>query len=129
MKASGVPPRVLLVEDEALIALDTADALTEGGYVVAGIADRVASALALAETEDLDAAVLDVNLAGEQVWPVAAVLADRGIPFVLLSGLSSQTDVPVRFRNTPWVSKPARHTELMKLLERIRGQGKVNREP
>lgn len=78
--------RVLLVEDEYVIAQMAADMLAELGASVVGPAGRLAEGMRLAEIEALDAAVLDVNLRGERVDPVAEVLAGRGIPFVLATG-------------------------------------------
>ena len=109
-------PRVLLVEDEALIALDTADALEEAGYDVIGPADRVPSALALLETETPDIAVLDVNLAGILVWPVAEQLLARGIPFLLLSGFGNSIEAPASLRGVPRLAKPFMPRQLLAAL-------------
>ena len=98
--------RILLVEDEALVALFTEDVLTEGGYVVIQIADRLESALDFVRSETFDAAVLDVSLAGRQCWPVAGALTDKGIPFVLLTGFGTDLDVPPSCRSAPVVGKP-----------------------
>ncbi len=114
--------RVLLVEDEALIALYTAETLTDAGYDVVGPADRLESALALAETEQLDAAVLDVNLAGIQVWPVANVLHQRGVPFVLLTGFGSSIEVPATCRAAQRLDKPFNETVLLNALQTIVGR-------
>ena len=90
--------RILLVEDEALIAMDTEDALVDAGYAVVGPADRLDTALALARAAPIDAAVLDVNLAGSMVWPVATALQQRGIPYVLLTGFGAYLDAPAEHR-------------------------------
>jgi two-component system, response regulator PdtaR len=79
---------VLVVEDEHLIALDIGETLVEGGCRVIGPAATVAGALALLDQETPDAAVLDLDLRGERVAPVAAALRDRAIPFVLASACS-----------------------------------------
>lgn len=78
--------RVMIVEDELLIAMLIEDTLAEQECVVIGPFASVSDALEAARTETLDLAVLDVNLRGEKVYPVAEVLAERGVPFVLLSG-------------------------------------------
>jgi CheY-like chemotaxis protein len=78
--------RVLLVEDETMVALLLSDMLQDLGCEVVGPASRVAEALALAESEKVDAALLDVNLAGEKVFPVADRLAERQVPFVFSTG-------------------------------------------
>jgi DNA-binding response OmpR family regulator len=112
-----VPKRVLLVEDEALVALFTADVLTEAGYDVVGPADRLESAMELAGTETLDAAVLDVNLAGVSVWPAAEVLNGRGIPFILVSGFGPRMDVPESCRGALRLGKPVSDTILIDAVE------------
>ncbi len=78
--------RVLVVEDEALVALYFADVLEELRCVVVGPAQTLADAMGLARTAPLDAAILDLNLRGQPAWPVADALAERGVPFVIVSG-------------------------------------------
>jgi DNA-binding response OmpR family regulator len=110
------PKRILLVEDEALIALAAEDALLEAGYIVVGPADRLESALFLAESEDLDAAVLDVNLAGIYVWPVADSLSARGVPFILLTGFGKGLDLPPSCQRVPVLAKPLKPQEVVATL-------------
>ncbi len=105
--------RVLLVEDEALIALHTQDVLCEGGYEVVGPADRLDEALDLARSEQLHAAVLDVNLAGEFVWPVADILFERGIGFLLLTGFGFRLGVPASCIGAPRLTKPLSPDDLL----------------
>lgn len=76
----------LIVEDEAIVAFLVEDALTEMGLPILSVANRVSSALELVRQRQPSGAVLDVNLAGERVFPVAAVLADRKVPFLFLTG-------------------------------------------
>lgn len=78
--------RVLLVEDEFLVALLVEDALTEAGCVVLGPFSRVRQALDALHGLEVDAAVLDVNVAGEMVFPVAEALEARGVPFLFVTG-------------------------------------------
>ena len=78
--------RVLVVEDELAIAMLLESALEDEGCVIVGPYGGVRDALAAARNETLDLAVLDINLAGEMVFPVAEVLAERGVPFLILSG-------------------------------------------
>lgn len=98
--------RVLVVEDDAFLALDIADLLQEAGYAVVGPVDRLGSALDLAESADFDAAVLDVDLAGVKVWPAADVLAARRIPFVLLTGYDGGDAAPGMLARIPRLTKP-----------------------
>lgn len=79
-------PRVLVVEDEPLIAMALEDTLTDLGYEVVGPALSLKEALRLSRHEDIDGAILDVNVAGEKVFPVADILATRSIPFVFVTG-------------------------------------------
>lgn len=78
--------RVLVLEDEALIAAMVEDMLTDLGVAVVGPAATIERALSLANNEDLDAALLDVNIRSARAYPVAAVLNARGIPVVFATG-------------------------------------------
>ncbi|MBY8827224.1 response regulator [Hephaestia mangrovi] len=98
--------RVLVVEDEPLISMMLEDFLDMLGHQSAGTADTVEDALALVEAGGLDAAILDVNLrGGEKSWPVADVLAGKGIPFVLATGGSDET-IAGPHRGRPTLDKP-----------------------
>lgn len=110
---------MLLVEDEVLIALDTADILTEAGFTVVGPATSVEEAIALADGFTLAAAVLDVNLNGTLVWPAAEHLARKGVPVVLLSGFGASLDVPASLQTAPRLGKPIRALELVGALQVI----------
>lgn len=87
---TGEPLRILVVEDEMMIAFFIEDCLNTLGHTVVGPASRVANALRLLETETFDLALLDINVAGEEIYPVANELKARGIPFVFLSGYGSR---------------------------------------
>ncbi len=78
--------RVLVVEDEFLLAMMMEDLLLDEGCIVIGPFARVQDALVAAKNEDIDLAVLDVNVAEEKVFPVATQLEARGVPFILLTG-------------------------------------------
>ena len=106
--------RVLIVEDESLIAMLLEMALMDEGCDVVGPAARVADAIRLAEDGHLDGALLDVNLGGESVFPVAEVLATRAVPFLLLSGYGDEA-VP-EGRNWPLRSKPFDVNEVLAVL-------------
>ena len=103
--------RVLIVEDEMLVAMNIEDMLLDLGHEVAGIASRLAPALSLAGEAAIDAAMLDVNLAGENSFPVADVLAARGIPFVFATGYGRQ-GIEERYRDRPLLQKPFRASDL-----------------
>jgi CheY-like chemotaxis protein len=107
----GKPARVLLVEDEALIALMLEDMLESMDCAVTALAPRVALGVSLAETGDFDLAMLDVNVAGENVEPVADTLARRGIPFIFATGYG-EAGVPLHHRERPVVAKPFRAEQL-----------------
>lgn len=111
--------RVLLVEDEALIALDAQYVLEQAGYTVVGPALTLDDAVRLA-AEPLDSALLDVSLAGRLVWPAADELMRRRVPFALLTGFGAALDVPVRFRGAPLLGKPIDAPLLIETLAGLR---------
>lgn len=111
--------RLLVVEDEYLIAWDLASWLESKGAEVVGPAPSVADALAALKLEPLpDAAVLDINLGEEQVFPVADALRAAQVPFVFLSGYDAKI-VPEHLRNTPCCLKPLNRPQLLDALARI----------
>jgi CheY-like chemotaxis protein len=107
--------RVLVVEDEMLVSLLIEDILTESRCIIVGPYDRVPAALEAARSLPLDAAVLDVNLAGTKVYPVAEMLSARGIPFVLLSGYGAGA-VPAEHATWRVCDKPFRAEQLTGML-------------
>jgi DNA-binding response OmpR family regulator len=115
-----VAPRILVVEDEFLIAMELDITLRSAGYHVLGPATNVRAALGLLRAERPDAAVLDVDLAGEWVTPVAEVLRAMFVPFILASGYGV-TDLraePV-LRDAVNVGKPSRSELLLKELRGV----------
>jgi DNA-binding response OmpR family regulator len=108
--------RVLVVEDDALLALDIAAQLTEAGFDVIGPAVSVDTALRLLRAIGCDVALLDVNLGKETSELVARELRSLSKPFVVLSGYSSEQHPP-EFHGAPLLSKPARPGELVALLQ------------
>ncbi len=108
--------RVLVVEDEAAISLLLEDMLLDFGCEVIGPAARLSAALEMVETEAPDLAILDVNVAGEPIYPVAEALHRRGIPFVFSTGYGS-AGIKDAFRERPVLQKPfAQHDLRQKLL-------------
>ena len=98
--------RVLIVEDEFLLADDLSQSLREVGAVVVGPVRTVSDALRLIEGgEAMDAALLDVNLGREKVFPVAEALRARRVPFCFTTGYESQS-IPDRFADVPRFEKP-----------------------
>lgn len=105
------PVRILLVEDEVLIALMLEDMVENMGCAVTGLAPRVALGISMAESGQFDVAILDVNVAGENIEPVADRLSARGVPFIFATGYG-EAGVPLRYRGRPVVAKPFRADQL-----------------
>lgn len=104
--------RVLVVEDEFLVATLIEDMLESAGCVVSGPIPRVAEALKAVEHETYDAAVLDINLGGVRIDPVADALARRAIPFVFVTGYSTGA-LPAAHAERPRLCKPFKMTDLL----------------
>jgi len=116
--ASG-PVRILVVEDEYLLADALADALTTLGAQVVGPVGVLAEALALVETVPIDGAVLDINLHGQMVFPLADMLAAKGVPYVFATGYG-QESLPESYQAVPALSKPVNAAALQPLLTAAR---------
>ena len=97
--------KVLIVEDEALIAMLFEDMLSDFGCDVVGPAMNVRQAMEVAQSAAIDAAVLDVNLNGESSFPVATLLETRGVPFVFSSGYGAN-GLPPEWQDRPTLPKP-----------------------
>jgi CheY-like chemotaxis protein len=108
--------RILVVEDTLMLAEVLVDQLEDCGCKVVGPAGHLNRAVALAESEQLDGALLDVNLNGERCFPIAEVLTKRAIPFAFLTGYGDAAISP-EFRDVPRLTKPYSHAELTRLLE------------
>jgi DNA-binding response OmpR family regulator len=107
--------RVLLVEDEPLVSMALADELEQVGAIVVGPAASVESALDLIASEQVDAAILDVELQRKLVYPVADLLLDRGVPFILTTGHDAQA-LPERYADVLNSAKPTPATEVLATL-------------
>ena len=103
--------RILIVEDEMLVAMNIEDMLLDLGHEVAGLASRLEPALSLAREGEFDLAMLDVNLAGETSFPVAHILAGRGIPFLFATGYGRQGLEPGH-EDVPVLQKPYREAQV-----------------
>jgi CheY-like chemotaxis protein len=109
--------RVLIVEDDPFIALALEETLREFGFVVAGTARNVASALRMAAAADIDIALLDVNVGPERIDPVADLLAGRDCPFVFTTGYG-RAGLPEAHACRAIVEKPFYTEELIGALRR-----------
>jgi CheY-like chemotaxis protein len=108
--------RILVVDDEAMIRMLLVDMLSELGYTVAAEAARLEDALEAATTAEFDIAILDVNLQGQTIAPVASALAERRLPFVFATGYNEH-GLPEGFRDRPMLRKPFQMDGLSRTLE------------
>jgi len=104
-EASAAGLRILLVEDEAMVAMIIEDTLRDLGCEVVGPISSIERAREAAAKEEVDGAFLDVNLRGELVYPVAEALAARGVPFAFVTGYG-ESGIDSRFRGAPVLTKP-----------------------
>lgn len=112
-------PRILVVEDEALIAMHIAELLKSHGFEVLGPCPSVSRALAqLENAECCDAAILDAHLRNESATPVAIALAQRKIPFVVVTG-HSRAQLPTELAAAPVLAKPVDTEHLISEVRRI----------
>lgn len=116
--------RVLIVEDEALLALELQFAFEDEGAEVLGPAMSLNGAVALVtDSQDIDLAVLDVDIAGQDVYPVAAMLQQRGIPFVFHTAHGSRTELAAMFPSAVTCTKPTMPDTLVVQLLGLGRQG------
>ncbi|WEK47804.1 MAG: response regulator [Candidatus Andeanibacterium colombiense] len=110
--------KILVVEDEYFIAADLSRELSDLGAVVVGPAGNLMSALSLIAEEQLDAAVLDVNLEGLHSYPVMEELGRKSVPYLLLTGYD-EWSLPQEWRGVPRITKPCSAGAIAKLLGEI----------
>ena len=113
------PLRILVVEDEPMIALGIQEVLSDAGFAIAGVAATLTKALALIELGACDAAILDANLAGVSSSPAGTALAARGLPFVILSGYSAKQQVGAFPGSTLFLQKPCAPDRLVAALNGV----------
>jgi DNA-binding LytR/AlgR family response regulator len=115
--------RLLIVEDDYLIAADLASSLEELGAEVVGPAGTVEDALELVQRsgETLDGAVLDINLREQRVYPVATALARHRVPFVFVTGYDTVA-IPEAYASAPRCEKPVDKTQLLRWLSANAGK-------
>ncbi|MEO8722607.1 MAG: response regulator [Sphingobium sp.] len=109
---------ILVVEDEALIALMLEDMIEALGHRLHGVAASLEEGCAAAQTGDFDFAILDCNLMGEKVWPIAQILADRNVPFVFSSG-GDILEIPEPHAQRPMLEKPYTFGAIAEILKQI----------
>ncbi|WP_245297088.1 MULTISPECIES: response regulator [Rhodomicrobium] len=115
---SASPRRVLIVEDEVLIALMLQDMLADAGLQVEAVANSLDTGIDLARNAAVDLAVLDINLNGEDVYPIAEILRGRGIPFIFSTGYGAGGVRP-EFDAAPRVVKPFQQDLLVAALRQL----------
>lgn len=111
--------RVLIVEDEILVAMLLEDMLRDLGCQIVATTARQAEALSVIAGETVDAAILDVDLAGEPSFPIAEALAAKAIPYVFSTGYAA-ADLPADFRSAPVLPKPFGSADLTAVLKSAR---------
>jgi DNA-binding NarL/FixJ family response regulator len=109
--------RVMIVEDEMLVAMELEDLLVEQGCAVLGPAPSADRALALLDEELPDAAILDVNLNGHTAMPVVTALNAQGVPFMLATGYGHT--LQPELRDAPRIDKPVDHDKLVRVLAHL----------
>ncbi|MDO9223884.1 MAG: response regulator [Caulobacter sp.] len=111
--------RVLVVEDEMLVSMLLEDMLADFGCSVVGPAPTIAEAMPLATSAEIDVAVLDMNLGGAPIFPVADALKARGVPYIFASGYGAGS-LGEDHRDTPMLQKPFRQADLERALNGLR---------
>ena len=107
--------KVLIVEDETMVAMMLEDMVAELGHVVSGVASGLSEGLAMAERDQIDFAILDVSLNGERSLPIAEALENRGIPYVFATGYGAQK-VEGAKRDAQTLAKPFAIEDLARIL-------------
>lgn len=113
--------RILVVEDELLVAMEMEDLLVEHGCTVIGPAGDIDGALTLIANESLDAALLDLNLSGEAAVPLASALCSRGVPFIVVTGYSKNQSAAPEMWDAPVLEKPVDHQSLLRAIRQAIG--------
>ena len=108
---------IMLVEDEAIVALAVNDSLTDMGFSVVGPFSRISDACRALRDNQVDAAILDINLAGETVYSLAEILTSRKIPFVFATGYGAES-IEARFEHIPVLQKPIEKEMLTRVFVR-----------
>lgn len=112
--------RVLIVEDDMIVAFMIEDFFTDLACQIVSVEMRLEPAIEAARRGEIDFALLDINLNGEESFPVAEVLQQRGVPFVFATGYSG-TIIPARFAGTEVLAKPFDASNLRAMLAQVLG--------
>ena len=115
MTNSSAMPRLLVVEDEYLIRMLLEDMLDDLGYGIAAAVGTLSEARQIAADGDFNAAILDVNLDGQEIYPVADILTKRGLPFVFVTGYGERS-LPEPYSGRPALQKPFQAEQLKSTL-------------
>ena len=107
---------IFLVEDEVMIRMMVADMLEELGYSIAAEAGEVSDALRLAQSVEFDLAILDVNVNGKVISPVADLISARNRPFIFATGYGS-SGLPEEYRDRPALQKPFQIEALARVID------------
>jgi len=118
MTTSASRRRILLAEDETIVAMMVEEMLAELGYDVAETVAQIDTARRAAEKGAFDMAILDVNLSGQPIYPIAEILQSRRIPFIFATGYDSEGLEP-RYAGTPRLQKPFEYEGLQAVMSRI----------
>ena len=111
--------RILVVEDEYLLAADLEMELLDAGAIVLGPFGTVGTAIEFIRTEqEIDGAILDVSLRGEMIFPAADLLIERGVPFMLTTGYDASV-IPPRFKHIVQCGKPISMAKLAQAIDRL----------
>ena len=110
--------RILIVEDEPMLAYALEETLVDAGFEIAGVAGRLAQALAIIQGDDCDAAIIDANLANVSAGPVALALGARAIPFIVVSGYSHEQQRGA-FKGARFIQKPCRPDDLLQAIREL----------
>jgi DNA-binding response OmpR family regulator len=114
-------PKILVVEDDALIAMELGERLAELGHTVIGPAHSIAEAEALIARDRPDAALLDANLAGQSSVPLGVVLVERGVRVAFCTGYDRIKNLPPSLANVPFLTKPVSDADLRNCIAKIAG--------
>lgn len=112
------PLKIFVVEDDAVIRMMVVGTLEDLGHSIAAEAGHIGQATALARSADFDLAVLDVNIVGQMIFPVADLIQARGLPFIFATGYGEPVS-PKRFQDRPALQKPFTSEALSAAINRL----------